>query len=190
MLPRMLLPTSATPDAARLISTRALRGFADGFVSVYLAQYLQLLGFSALQVGAIVTATLVGSAALTLTVGLAAHRLRPRHVLMGATLLMLATGIGFAVASDFWPLMLIGFAGTLNPSSGDVSVFLPTEQAVLSSEVAAAERTALFARYSLGGTLLGAFGALASGLPELVAHRSYPELRREPPPPPGPRKIG
>jgi|SRR5579862_7856949 len=171
MLPRMLLPTSATPDAARLISTRALRGFADGFVSVYLAQYLQLLGFSALQVGAIVTATLVGSAALTLTVGLAAHRLRPRHVLMGATLLMLATGIGFAVASDFWPLMLIGFAGTLNPSSGDVSVFLPTEQAVLSSEVAAAERTALFARYSLGGTLLGAFGALASGLPELVAHR-------------------
>src|SRR5215468_887882 len=165
----MLLPASATPDAARLISTRALRGFADGFVSVYLAQYLQLLGFSALQVGATVTATLVGSAALTLAVGLVAHRLPPRRVLLGATMLMLATGIGFALASNFWPLLLIGFAGTLNPSSGDVSVFLPTEQSMLSSEVAAAERTALFARYTLGGTLLGAFGALASGLPELAA---------------------
>jgi MFS family permease len=170
MLPRMLLPASATPDAARLVSARALRGFADGFVSVYLAEYLKLLGFSNLQVGAIVTATLLGSAALTLAVGLAAHRLAPRRVLLGATLLMLATGSGFALISDFWPLVLIGFAGTLNPSSGDVSVFLPTEQAMLADQVAAAERTALFARYSLGGTLLGAFGALVSGLPEVAAH--------------------
>src|SRR5262249_8083340 len=117
----------------------------------------------------VITATLLGSAALTLAVGIVAHRLAPRRVLLSATLLMLATGVGFALSSDFWPLLLIGFAGTLNPSSGDVSVFLPTEQSMLSSEVAAAERTALFARYTLGGTLLGAFGALASGLPELAA---------------------
>jgi MFS family permease len=167
----MLLPASATPDAMRLVSARALRGLADGFVSVYLAAYLQLLGFSVFQVGAIVTATLLGSAALTLAVGLVAHRLAPRRILLGGTALMLATGAGFALLSDFWPLLLIGFAGTLNPSSGDVSVFLPTEQSILSSEVAAADRTALFARYSLGGTLLGAFGALLSGLPEVAAHR-------------------
>ena len=167
----MLLPASATADASRLVAARALRGLADGFVSVYLAAYLQLLGLSAFQVGAIVTATLLGSAALTLAVGLAAHRLSPRRVLFGATLLMLATGLGFAWLSDFWPLLVVGFAGTLNPSSGDVSVFLPTEQAMLSSEVAPADRTALFARYTVGGTLLGAFGALASGLPELVSRR-------------------
>lgn len=171
MVPFMLLPASATPDASRLVCARALRGLADGFVSVYLAEYLRLLGLSPVQVGAIVTATLVGSAALTLAVGLVAHRLSPFRVLAGATLLMLATGVGFAAVSDFWPLMVIGFAGTLNPSSGDVSVFLPTEQSILSAEVAATERTALFARYSLGGTLLGAFGALASGLPELIARR-------------------
>jgi MFS family permease len=166
----MLLPASATPDAARLVAARALRGFADGFVSVYLAAYLKLLGLSTFQVGAVVTTTLVGSAALTLVVGLVAHRLAPRRVLLGATLLMLATGAGFALISDFWPLLVIAFAGTLNPSSGDVSVFLPTEQSVLSTEVAAADRTSLFARYSLGGTLLGAFGALASGLPEVAAN--------------------
>jgi MFS family permease len=172
-----LLPASATADAARLVAARALRGLADGFVSVFLAAYLKLLGLSAFQVGAVVTATLLGSAALTLAVGLVAHRLAPRRVLLGATLLMLATGAGFALVSDFWPLLLIGFAGTLNPSSGDVSVFLPTEQSILSSEVAAAERTALFARYSLGGTLLGAFGALASGLPELATTRLGWDLR-------------
>src|SRR5713101_5734289 len=162
MVHATMLPASATPDAARLVSARALRGFADGFVSVYLGAYLTLLGLSAFQVGAVITATLLGSAALTLAVGLVAHRLPPRRILLGATLLMLATGAGFALFSDFWPLLLIGFAGTLNPSSGDVSVFLPTEQSILASEVAAAERTTLFARYSLGGTLLGAFGALAS----------------------------
>jgi len=175
MLPAMLLPASASRDASRLVAARAVRGFADGFVSVYLAVYLQLLGLSAVQVGAIVTATLLGSAALTLAVGLVAHRLSPRLVLLGAALLMLATGIGFAVSHDFWPLLVVAFAGTLNPSSGDVSVFLPTEQAVLTSEVAAVERTDLFARYTLGGTLLGAFGALASGLPELAAtHLGWP----------------
>jgi MFS family permease len=167
----MLLPASATPNAARLVSARALRGFADGFVSVYLGAYLQLLGLTAFQIGTVVTSTLFGSAALTLAVGLIAHRLAPRRVLLGATLVMLATGIGFALISDFWPLLLIGFAGTLNPSSGDVSVFLPTEQSILAGEGAAADRTALFARYSLGGTLLGAFGALASGLPEVAANQ-------------------
>ena len=164
-----MLPASATPDAARLVLARTLRGFADGFVSVYLAAYLRLLGFSALEIGAIVTAMLVGSAALTLAVGLAAHRLSARRVLFGAAALMGATGAGFALFTDFWPLFIVGFAGTLNPSAGDVSVFLPTEQSILVSEVAAVDRTALFARYNLGGALLGAFGALLSGLPEITA---------------------
>jgi MFS family permease len=164
-----LLPAGATPDAARLVAARALRGLADGFVSVYLAEYLRLLGLSAFQVGAVVTSTLLGSAGLTLAVGLVAHRLTPRRVLLGATVLMLLTGAGFASLTDFWPLVVVGFAGTLNPSAGDVSVFLPTEQSVLAAEAPARERTALFARYTLGGTLLGAFGALASGLPDVAA---------------------
>ena len=102
----MLFLSSATPDAARLIVARALRGFADGFVSVYLAAYLGLLGFSAIQIGSVVTAMLLRSAALTLSVGLAANRLRTRRVLFGATMLMFTTGIGFAALSDLWPLVV------------------------------------------------------------------------------------
>lgn len=167
----MILPGSATPDAARLILARALRGFADGFVSVYLAAYLQLLGFSAFQVGAIVTAMLVGSAVLTLLMGMAAHRITARRVLFTATVLMIATGGGFASLTSFWPLLVIAFFGTLNPSAGDVSVFLPVEQSILAGECAASDRTALFARYTLGGALFGALGALASPLPAAAAKR-------------------
>ena len=45
---------------------------------------------------------------------------------------MAATGLGFAFVTAFWPLLVIAVVGTLNPSSGDVSVFLPLEHAVLS----------------------------------------------------------
>ena len=46
-----------SPAAHRLILARGLRGFADGVVSVLLASYLTRLGFTAVEVGAIVTAT-------------------------------------------------------------------------------------------------------------------------------------
>ena len=52
--------------------------------------------------------------------------------------------------------MVVAVLGTLNPSSGDVSVFLPLEQAVLSRVVTDRQRTAMFARYSLVGALAAA----------------------------------
>jgi len=163
------LPATATRDAARLVLARALRGLGDGFTSVYLSAYLKLIGFSALQIGAIVTAMLVGSALATLAVGMVSHKVALRKVLFFAGLLMALTGAVFASVTSFWLLFFIAFVGTMNPSAGDVSLFLPTEQALLASESSATDRTALFARYSLGGSMFGAFGALMSGIPERVA---------------------
>jgi MFS family permease len=169
MARRRLLPTSATVDVPRVIAARTLRGFADGFVSVILAVYLTELGFSPLQVGAIVTGTLLGSAALTLATGLVAHRWELRTLLLAACVLMMATGIGFMAVTAFWALMVVAVAGTLNPSAGDVSVFLPTEQAFVAGHVTDLDRPHLYAIYNLGGAFAGAFGALASGLPETIA---------------------
>jgi len=177
MTTALLFPASATPDARRLVFARALRGFADGLVSVLLASHLAALGLSAVQVGAVVTATLLGSAALTLAVGLGGRRIPERSVLLAASLLMFATGLAFAGVSTFPLLLLVAFVGTLNPSGGDVSVFLPTEQALLAANVDAADRTALLARYNLSGTLLGALGALATGVPLLVAAEGSPQPR-------------
>jgi MFS family permease len=161
--------TEPIADARRLIAARALRGFADGVVSVLLATYLTDLGFTAFEVGAIVTATLLGSAALTIAAGLMGHRLQRRAMLLATSLLMLATGLGFAHFVDFWPLSLIAFVGTLNPSAGDVSVFLPIEQAALAEVTAAQRLTHRFAAYNVFGTMAGAAGALASGLPSELA---------------------
>jgi MFS family permease len=152
-----------------MLVTRALRGFADGLVSVLLAGYLTRLGCTPLEVGAIVTGTLLGSAALTTAVGLAGQGIGRQRVLVFAALLMLVTGLGFAGLEPFWPLFVIAGVGTLNPTAGDVSVFLPVEQAVLAETVHGRERTAVFAWYNVAGTLAGGLGALASGLPEAVA---------------------
>ena len=92
-------------------------------------------------------------------------------MLLGAALLMARTGAAFALVDGFWPLLLVAFVGTLNPSAGDVSVFLPLEQALLAHTVADRDRTALFARYSLVGSLAGALGALAAGLPAAPGRR-------------------
>jgi MFS family permease len=147
-----------------LIGTRALRAFADGFVALLLPVYLTGLGFSAFRVGALTTATLLGSALLTLLVGLAGHRVSARRLLLASCGLMLATGLAFSQLTAFWPLAAVAFVGTLNPSSGDVSVFLPLEQSLLAHAGPAAQRTTLFANYSLAAALAGALGALSVGL--------------------------
>ncbi|MTW04797.1 MFS transporter [Duganella ginsengisoli] len=148
---------------------RALRGFADGCISILLPVYLHALGMAPVEIGVIATATLAGSGAMVLWTGMRATHFQARTLLLAASLLMAATGFGFALAPGFWPLLLVAVVGTLNPSSGDVSVFLPIEHALLTQSGQARERTALFARYSLTGTLSAAAGALAAGAPAFIS---------------------
>ncbi|KUE85336.1 Transporter major facilitator superfamily(MFS) [Cupriavidus necator] len=168
-LARLVLPAGIHPGALPLLVGRALRGFCDGFIAVLLPAYLLALGFAQLAVGLVSSATLIGSALATVLVGIIGHRYPQRRLLMSAAALMAATGIGFAGLSSLWPLLLVAFVGTLNPSSGDVSVFLPLEHAGLADSACADARTALFARYSLTGALCAAIGALAAALPDWLA---------------------
>ncbi len=158
--------------ARTLITGRALRGFVDGSVAVLLPAYLLALGHTPFEVGVLGTATLAGSAMATLAVGAWGHHAAPRTLLLGAALLMAATGLGFASFTAFAPLLVVAFIGTLNPGSGDVSVFLPIEHARLAGSGGNSdERTTMFARYSLAGALAAALGALAAGAPDaLNAH--------------------
>src|SRR5262249_42129962 len=139
-VPAWLIPTGATRDAQWVLGARALRAFADGFVSLLLPLYLLELGFDAFAIGSIITSTLLGSALLTLWVGRVAHRFPRRSMLKGACALMIATGAAFALSSEYWPLVVVAFVGTINPSAGDVSLFLPLEQTVLAQSVSASDR--------------------------------------------------
>ncbi|MBU0594555.1 MAG: MFS transporter [Gammaproteobacteria bacterium] len=166
MIAEAILPASVDRAALPLLTARALRAFTDGYMAVLLPAYLLALGLDIWTVGLLSTATLLGSAFATLAVGAWGHRFSSRRLLLAAALLMAATGAGFAGASTFWPLLLIAFVGTLNPSSGDVSVFLPLEHARLAEAAQGDARTSLFACYSLTGALFAALGALAAAVPD------------------------
>ena len=160
---------SGSAATAYLLGARALRDFGDGFVAVLLPVYLLALGYSPLAVGAIATAALLGSALLTMIIGLIGGRHDHRRLLLAAAGLMIASGVAFAVIDDFAVLLVVAFAGTVNPSSGSVSIFVPLEHAVLAREVGDRERTKMFARYSLFGALSAALGALAAAIPEYLS---------------------
>lgn len=164
-----LLPAGIAPEARLLLFGRALRAFCDGFVAILLPAYLLALGMGTWEVGVISTATLLGSALLTLALGHWGHRFDARRLLLGAACLMAVTGLLLGSLSNFWPLLLVAFVGTINPSAGDVSVFLPLEHARLSAAVQGEARTTLFSRYTFIGAICAALGALATGLPDLLA---------------------
>lgn len=172
----MILPAGVAPEMRLLLAGRALRAFVDGYVAVLLPAYLLALGFGTWAVGLLSTATLLGSAFATLAVGAWGHRFHHRNLLLAAALLMAATGLAFAGLTSFWPLLLVAFMGTLNPSSGDVSVFLPLEHTRLAEAAQGEARTALFARYSLTGALFAALGALAAAVPDLLLGQGIDRL--------------
>jgi MFS family permease len=155
---------------------RAIRDFGDGFVAVLLPVYRAEIGLGALEVGVVATLALLGSALMTLAIGFLGAKADQRRVLVAASGLMIATGIAFAFSTTLAVVLLVALVGTINPSAGSVSIFIPVEHAVLSRAVPDAERTRMFARYSLIGALAGAIGALAAGSPDVLADVGVSQL--------------
>jgi MFS family permease len=106
---------------------------------------------------------------MTIGVGLIGTRYGYRPLLVAASALMLASGLALAAVSDYALLLLVAFAGTINPSAGSVSVFVPLEHAALSQTMDDRTRTAAFARYSLIGALAAAAGSFGAASPDLLA---------------------
>lgn len=155
--------------AANVYLARAIRDFGDGFVAILLPVYLTTLGLSAFDVGVVATLALLGSAIVTLAIGLLGGGRDHRVLLLAASALMAATGLAYAAANDYAILLVVAFVGTINPSGGSTSIFVPLEHTILSGAVPALERTRAFARYSLIGALAGAFGSLLAAAPEWLA---------------------
>jgi MFS family permease len=150
-------------DGRLLFSTRMLRLFAYGFLSVVLALYLDALGFSEAQIGLLLSLTLLGDTAISLWITTSADRIgRQRMLLVGAGL-MLVAGIAFALTRDFYVLLLAATLGVISPSGNEVGPFLSIEQAALSQILPDERRTEVFAWYNLVGSFATALGALCGG---------------------------
>jgi MFS family permease len=157
-----------TSSSTLVYCARAVRDFGDGFVAVLLPVYLIAMGLGEFEVGIVSTLTLFGSTAMTLAIGFLGARFDQRILLIVASAMMVATGLAFAASSTYAVILLVAFLGTINPSAGSASIFVPLEHAVLARSVIDRDRTRTFARYSLTGAMAAACGALASASPDLM----------------------
>jgi MFS family permease len=155
----------APPGDVRLLFTsRALRLFAYGFLSVVLVLYLVELGLSESEIGVLLSATLLGDTAISLWMTTRADRVGRRRMLLLGAALMFAGGAAFASTHAFWALLAAATVGVISPSGNEVGPFLALEQAALAQSVEPTRRTGTFAWYSLTGSFATALGALAGGV--------------------------
>jgi MFS family permease len=167
----------APPRSLKLLyAARCLRGIGDGFAIVILPAYLSAIGLSPVEIGFVATASLLGTAASTLLVGLIAPRYDLRNLLLLGAALMAMTGVVFPVSEHLAVIAVVAFIGTINPSTGDLGVLVPLEHASLARGVADEERTRTFARYSLIGALSMAAGSLAAGAADLLVSWGFGRL--------------
>jgi MFS family permease len=162
-LPEFQALRSLTADGRLLFSTRIVRLFAYGFLSVVLVLYLAQIGLSDQEIGWLLTWTLVGDALISLGIASVADRVGRRQMLLvGAGLMVLAGGV-FALTGHIVWLTLAAIIGTLSPSGAEVGPFLSIEQAILPQTMPDHHRTQVFAWYNLTGSFSTALGALAGG---------------------------
>src|ERR1700738_3956607 len=142
-----------TRDGYLLFLTRFLRLFAYGSLSVVLVFYLVSLGLNESQTGLLLTLTLLGDTVISLYLTTRADRIGRRRMLVIGAILMAAAGLAFAFTHNFLLLIFAGTIGVISPSGNEVGPFLSIEQAVLSHVVPGRTRTAVFAWYTLAGSL-------------------------------------
>jgi MFS family permease len=165
-----------TSDIYLLYAARCTRGLGDGFAVIILPAYLSALGLTPVQIGFVATASLLGTALLTLIVGAVASRHDLRNLLLFGAALMVATGTAFPNFASLPLLATVAFIGTINPSTGDIGVLVPLEHASLARGVLDRDRTRTFARYSLLGALSMAFGALVAGASDGLIEAGFAQL--------------
>jgi MFS family permease len=146
-----------------LFSTRIIRLFCYGFLSVVLALYLSEIGLTNGQIGLLFTFTLFGDAGISLWLTTSADRLGRKRTLILGALLMAGAGLAFVLTRNYIVLVIAAIVGVISPSGNEIGPFLSVEQAGLTQLISNQKRTQFFAWYNLVGSFATATGALAGG---------------------------
>jgi MFS family permease len=150
-------------DITLLFSTRIIRLFCYGFLSVVLALYLSEAGLTEGQIGLLLTLTLVGDALISLWLTTSADRFGRKRTLILGALLMVGAGVAFILTRNIILLIAAAIIGVISPSGNEIGPFLSVEQAGLTQLISNKSRTQFFAWYNLAGSFATATGALIGG---------------------------
>lgn len=164
---------NAMAEAARvtrvILTVQGLRALLYGFSAVLLGSVFAAEHLSAVDAGAVFTATLVGMAAASLFVGRFGEAIGPRRLYVSLFVVLGAAGTVFALTAWLPLLIIAALTGTVSTDANESGPITSVEQAMLSA-TPEASRTRTFGRYNAVAYLAGAVGALAAGAPTLLRH--------------------
>lgn len=159
-------------DGKLILGARVVRTFSYGFVSVILAIYLNLLGFSEILIGVVLTATLVNSVIFNIISSVYADKIGRRKFLILYAVLMVVSAVIFFLTNNYLALIIAAIIGTINVTGSEVGAFLSLEQAILPQTVNdEKKRTSIFSIYNMVGTFAMSGGVLLSGLPHIFSQQ-------------------
>ena len=160
-------------DAIILMTSRGVRAFAFSYLSVVFTIYLAQLGYSTMTVGLVVTIAYASGAALTALWGFMSDRYGRKNILMLLALLTIVANVIYIFFEHIFFIVLAviianvgaGSSGAGGQGGGPMS---PVEQALLAEKCSAENRNKVFAANAFVGSMMGALGALVSGLPQYL----------------------
>jgi MFS family permease len=102
-------------DVKLLCLQRFVRLFAYGASTLVLVLYLQTLGISKTKIGLFMTLTLVGDVCISFVLTLVADKLGRKAILAMGALMMVGSGIVFALCESYWVLLAAAIFGVISP---------------------------------------------------------------------------
>ncbi|MGH2457800.1 MAG: MFS transporter [Chloroflexota bacterium] len=166
-------PVWLNRDLTLLFAGRGVRSLTQGYLAIIVPLYLATLGYSAVQLGLIFTASSIASAILAAAVGIYSDRFGRKLFLVILALLAAFGGLVFALSGSFLVLLVAGAISTIGRGGGAGSggawgPYYPAEQALLAEHADDEHRTAVFGATSFVGVLAGAVGSLLAILPSVL----------------------
>ena len=156
------------PKNGRLLFlAKALRVFGFGFLSIILPLYMLQLGYSALVIGAVLSAAVVGSVIFNILVSKFSDSFGRKKslmllsVLMGVSTMLMIANLGTVL------FIIAALIGSVSVTGSETGPFLAIEQSSITTQINDKHRTKAYSVYNFLGYSAAAIGALFSALPTM-----------------------
>lgn len=174
---RVVQPNWMTRDMLLVITARVFMSAARALAGVITPIYLALIGFSALQLGALFTTVALTAALLSTSIGLISDRVGRKPFLVGVPLLAACAAVAFAYTRAV-PLLYVfaalgSFGRGAGAGAGAVGPYQPAEQAYLAGTISSRFRNSLFGRVAFASSLGALIGGPLATLPELLPRLGF-----------------
>ena len=160
-------------DTKILLVQRLIRFLAYGSSTLILVLFLRALDIEESKIGLFMTLTLFGDVLISLILTVKADALGRRWTLALGAALMTASGVVFALNSNYWVLLGAAVVGVITPLGNEIGPFRAIEESTLSALTGKEERTGVFAWYAVFGYAGASFGVLFGGLALKLAQTKW-----------------